>query len=92
MIKGITKRVVVVASPDPRIFEQAIFIVREDYAGQAGVCEEDVLRQARQAANHYIRNGGGHARKRLSHVPAPFFAAAGAAATGIAWLAMQLVR
>jgi hypothetical protein len=60
--------------------------------GQAGVCEEDVLRQARQAANHYNRNGGGRARKRLSHMPAPFFAAAGAAATGIAWLAMQFVR
>ena len=31
MIKGVSRRVVVVKSPDPRIFEQAIFIVREDF-------------------------------------------------------------
>ena len=32
MVKGISRRVVVVDSPDQRFFEQAIFIVR-NYAG-----------------------------------------------------------
>ena len=30
MVKGINKRVIVVKAPDPRLFEQAIFIMRED--------------------------------------------------------------
>ena len=36
MVKGISRRVVVVDSPDQRFFEQAIFILRSDAAG-AGV-------------------------------------------------------
>ena len=43
VVKGISKRVIVVKSPDPKIFEQAIFIIREDFAGQSGVSEKDVL-------------------------------------------------
>ena len=57
VVKGISKRVIVVKSPDPKIFEQAIFIIREDFAGQSGVSEKDVLREARAAANSYL--GGG---------------------------------
>ena len=30
MVKGISRRVIVVDSPDPQIFEQAIFILRTD--------------------------------------------------------------
>ena len=44
VVKGISKRVIVVKSPDPKIFEQAIFIIREDFAGQSGVREQDVRR------------------------------------------------
>ena len=50
VVKGISKRVIVVKSPDPKVFEQAIFIIREDFAGQSGISEKDVLRQARAAA------------------------------------------
>ena len=31
VVKGVAKRVIVVKSPDPKVFEEAIFIVREDY-------------------------------------------------------------
>ena len=51
MVKGITKQAVLVRSPDPELFEQAIFIVR----GERGdVTQEDILRQAREAAGHYV--------------------------------------
>lgn len=33
MVKGISRRVIVVDSPDPQIFEQAIFILRTDGGG-----------------------------------------------------------
>jgi hypothetical protein len=90
VVKGISKRVVVVNSPDPKIFEQAIFIVREDFAGQAGVSEQEVLRQAREAADSYIRKGALNTDRLLARAPASLIAAAGAAATGIAWLALKL--
>ena len=34
MVKGISRRVVVVDAPEHRFFEQAIFIVRNDAAGE----------------------------------------------------------
>ena len=34
MVKGLTRRVVIVDAPDPTLFEQAIFIVRNDAAGE----------------------------------------------------------
>lgn len=36
MVKGITRQVILVKSPDPRLFEEAIFIVKEEaLAGRA---------------------------------------------------------
>lgn len=92
MVKGVSKRVVVVKSPDPRIFEQAIFIIREDFAGQAGMSDKDVFREARRAANHYIGGRRCAPRNALSGIKAPLYAAAGAAATGLAWIAVQVTH
>lgn len=54
MVKGTSKRIVVVKSPDPKVFEQAIFIVKEDFLGRGG--RTDALREAQQVANAYIRS------------------------------------
>ena len=35
VVKGTSKRIVVVKSPDPKVFEEAIFIVKEDFLGFA---------------------------------------------------------
>ncbi len=53
MVKGVAKRVIVVKSPDPKVFEEAIFIVREDYMKTAGVTRSQLLNEARQAAGEY---------------------------------------
>ena len=34
LVKGISRRVIVVDSPDPKLFEQAIFIVKNDVFSQ----------------------------------------------------------
>ena len=47
MVKGITRQAVVVRTPDPELFEQAIFIVRCEV--RDGVSQEDILRQAQNA-------------------------------------------
>ena len=49
MVRGITRQVVVVKGPDPKVFDQAIFLVRDDVLAQGGVTEEVLLRQAREA-------------------------------------------
>ena len=37
MVKGITRQVILVKSPDPRLFEEAIFIVKEEALNREGV-------------------------------------------------------
>ena len=59
MVKGISRRVVVVDSPDQRFFEQAIFIVRNDAAGE-GVTARELVEEARRVARNYA--GGDHGR------------------------------
>lgn len=92
VVKGVSHRVIVVKSPD-KYFEEAIFVIREDVLQAKGADSASVLRQARQAANAYVkkRSGKGGA-KFYERLPAPVIAAAGAAATGIAWLALHLCR
>lgn len=68
MVKGISRRVIVVRTPDPRFFEQAIFFLREDVFHREGVTDEQVLSEARQVAAGYIRRSRAEAavpRKRL---------------------------
>ena len=54
MVKGISRRVILVKSPDPRLFEEAIFIVREE-ALSGGVNADQVLQGAQKVARGYTR-------------------------------------
>lgn len=67
MIKGTAKRIIVVKSPDPKIFEEAIFIVREDYMRSKGITQAQLLADARRAANGYA-GGIRSDRKPKSHI------------------------
>ena len=60
MVKGVSRRVIVVDSPDPRIFEQAIFILPTD---GGGVSSRQLVDQAVRIARNYARSQGG-ARRR----------------------------
>ena len=46
MVKGISRQVIVVRGTDPKLFEQAIFILRED---AKEVTEQQLLKEAKQA-------------------------------------------
>ena len=90
MVKGVSRQVIVVKSPDPRFFEQAIFLVKEEALGQ-GASPEDVLREAGRAAEGYLRRNSPWQR-RWRRVPPPAYAAAGALAATLCWvLALCLV-
>lgn len=42
-------------SPDPRFFDQAIFLMKEDALHQEGVTADQVVEEARRVASGYIR-------------------------------------
>lgn len=57
VVKGVARRAVIVRSPDPRMFEEAIFIVREDYANagrreQGGGAQTGAPRRRGLSARH----------------------------------------
>ena len=45
MVKGISKQIIVVDPPEPKLFEQAIFILKED---APGITDEALLKEAKQ--------------------------------------------
>jgi len=53
LVKGITRRVIVVDSPDPKLFEQAIFIVKNEAFAKEGVTSQQVLGEACRIAQGY---------------------------------------
>lgn len=63
MIKGIAKHVVVVKAPDPDIFEEAIFVVKDSYLARAKGSRHEVMRTAELAAQQYIKENPDLARK-----------------------------
>ena len=78
MVKGISRQVIVVHSPDPKLFEQAIFILKED---AKPVSDEALLKEADKLLRGPL--GG---RKRRAMLRGPVWACGGAVATGLLWL------
>lgn len=75
-LRGTARRVIVVPSPDPGIFEQAVFIVSDEYLRSSGRSQAELLRRAREAAGGYAAQKLPHRRKRLR--PAALLTAAAA--------------
>jgi len=90
VVKGVSRRIVVVPSPDPEIFEKAIFIVREDFVGEKGLTEKDILRQARQAAGSCAKTRERSGNAAFSRLRGGLYAAAGAAVAALAWAAVHV--
>lgn len=86
MVKGISRQVIVVHSPDPKLFEQAIFILRDEALGKDGVTEELLLKEASRLISN--RRGKTTENRFLN---GPAWACAGALLTSIAWLIAVLL-
>lgn len=84
MVKGISRQVIVVQAPDPKLFEQAIFILKDE-AVEKGITEEVLL----QEAQSIVRSGQG--RKRKLYLYGPVWACGGAIVTGLAWMLTLLL-
>ncbi len=81
MVKGVTRRVILVDSPDRRRFEKAIFILKDGGSESA----EDLLLQAREIAAETM-SGGQRPRQKSPWL----WLLAGAAITGAVWLLVSL--
>ena len=83
MVKGVSRQVIVVHSPDKKLFEQAIFILKDDAVGQ-GITDDALLKEADRA----LRGRQEHPKLYLY---GPMWACGGAMLTGIAWLLSVLL-
>lgn len=90
MVKGISRRVVVVDSPDQRYFEQAIFIVRNDAAGE-GVSARELVDEAKRVARNYTGLGGNKFVRTLHGLSPALYTLMGAAGIGLIWMLVALL-
>ena len=88
MVKGVSRRVVVIKSPDKSVFEEAIFIVRED-ALNRGVTGDEIVREAQKVANEYAASKG--KKKRQRRLPGFVYFAAGALILAVIGIALHLI-
>lgn len=72
MVKGTSRQVIVVHAPEEKLFDQAIFILRENAVGEGGVSDEALLREAKG----YLEVTGKRRHKWLHN--GPLWGAAGA--------------
>lgn len=87
MVKGTSRRVVVVDSPDPHLFEQAIFILRKDALDRQGVSSKDVIAEAAEVAAHCAKGMKVRQHLRFSSLPRWLCTLAGAGGISLIWLA-----
>lgn len=90
MVKGTSRRVIVVDSPDTDLFEQAIFIVRNDILSERGVTAQMLVDEACRVARNCGR--AQMTKRRFFRRATPlFYGALGAGAIGLAWLVTALI-
>ena len=80
MVKGISRQVIVVNAPEPKMFEQAIFILRDNMG--EGITDETLLKEAQQI----LRQETGRKKHRQLYLYGAVWAAGGAMLTGLAWM------
>lgn len=87
MVKGTSRRVIVVDSPDPKLFEQAIFIVRNDALTKEGVTAQQLLGEACR-----IARGCGATKTALwQRVPGWVWLLGAAVAAAAVWAALTML-
>ncbi len=63
MVKGISKRVIIVKTPVNNLFDQAIFILNDSALNTSPVNAENILREACAVADEYVRRHCGKRRR-----------------------------
>ena len=82
MVKGNSRQVIVVHNPDQKLFDQAIFILRDDAVG-SGITDEMLLK----SADKILRSGS----KTHKFFPNLLWAVCGGLIVGLLWLLTALI-
>ena len=90
MVKGTSRRVIVVDSPDTDLFEQAIFIVRNDAMDRGGVTAQQLVDEACRVARSCSRSRISAEGSALRSKPV-FWGALGAGVIALTWLLSALI-
>jgi len=80
MVKGTSRQVLVLNSPEQKLFEQVIFILKDDAVGKEGITDRQLLQEANNAVNQYSS-----CRKKKINLQGLVWGCAGAIVTGIVW-------
>lgn len=84
MVKGTTRQVMVVKTPEGGLFEQAIFLLKEDSLEKQGVTEGQILEEAKRISASSVEKKG---KSRGVHtLPPVAWIGIGAGLMGLAWL------
>ncbi len=86
MVKGISRQVIVVHSPDPKLFEQAIFILKDAALEDGGVTDEMLMKEAKR-----LISSSAAPKRRAISAYGVFWASCGALLTGLLWLVTSLI-
>ena len=81
MVKGISRQVIVVHSPDQKLFDQAIFILKDEAVGKEGITDDMLLKSAEK-----LLRSSGVSKKPKIFLYGPVWAGMGAMAIGLVWL------
>jgi hypothetical protein len=84
LVQGISKQVIVLQPKDEDVFEQAIFILKQDALAKGGVTDAVLMKQARQATGSRCMN---NSRSWLKYLIGGVI---GTAITCAAWAAIIL--
>jgi len=82
MVNGITRQVVIVKNSGSDLFDQAIFLVRDNLVANGGITEDSLLKEAKQACKTQPEP------RFLKNI---FFTVLGGTFVGITWLITLLI-
>ena len=85
MIKGLSRRIVMLRFPEAGEFEQAIFVLRDETP--AGVSADQLVSEARSIAEGYANSP-----KRSKRLPPLFYIGFGAGGMGLIWFSAWLLE
>ena len=85
MVKGTTRQVIVIKPTDTKLYEQAIFLMKEDGLEHHGVSERQFLEEAQKLCESYCMKPTNKGAK-IPVLRPLLWGGVGAVLTGFAWL------
>ena len=87
MVKGTTRRVIVVKPPNKKLFEEAVFFLRQD--SDIGVTGDEIIAEAQSVARSFLRENA--VPPKFRKIRNAVFFALGVLSASAVWAAVLLI-